>query len=158
MNKYALKLKQFIEEHKVNCQQQGYEQDVSNSLDCTDVLGVGLNGIIKTIIMLSDKGRVLTLILNGDYKIDHKLLKEEYRCKDLLLASPEQILQISGYPLGGVPPLGFKAEFIVDALLIEEKNKEFYAGGGSTQALIKITPAEILKQNAGKVLKFSKLI
>ena len=156
MDSYAEKLQMAIATEKIDCVQCFYEEDVSNSESCRHVLGVSLTGIIKTIIMLNEERKAFAFVLRGDCRIDRKLLKKELHSKDFRLATPEQILEITGYPLGGVPPFGYTAEFIIDGRLLEEQNTKFYAGGGSTNTLIKITPLEIIKVTKAKVSSFSK--
>ncbi len=156
MDIYARKLKQLIEKNKVDCQQYFYEYDVSTSEACTK-LGITLDNIVKTIIMFNERGEMFALVLRGDHRIDRKPLRQKYNCKDFRLATAEEILSRTGYPLGGVPPFGFAAEWLIDEEVMKEADKEFYAGGGSTLALVRLTPKEMVRVTKGIVTKFSKL-
>lgn len=156
MDDYAAKLKKYIDEHRVNCIHYQYAQDVSDSQSCTSVVGIGMSQIIKTIVLVSDTGKYLCLILRGDCRINRDILKEQYRYHDLDLAAAHQVLKSTGYPVGGVPPFGYTAELVMDKQLADDPKGEYFAGGGSSKALIKVTPAEIMRVAKPKVLTFSK--
>lgn len=154
MDTYARKLKEFIEKNKVDCQQYLYEYDVSTTEACTK-LGIMLEGIVKTIIMFNERGEMFALVLRGDHRIDRKPLRQKYNCKDFRLATAEEILEKTGYPLGGVPPFGFAAEWLIDEEVMKEAEKEFYAGGGSTLALVRLTPKEMVRVTKADILHFT---
>ncbi len=151
---YALKLKSFIDKNKVKCTQLLFKEDVSTSEACTK-LGITLDNIVKTIIMFNERKELLALVLRGDHRIDRKPLRQKYNCKDFRLATAEEILEKTGYPLGGVPPFGFTAEWVIDERVMKEQEKEFYAGGGSIFALVQMTPQEMVRTTKGKVMAFS---
>lgn len=155
MDTYARKLKEFIEKNKVNCQQYFYEYDVSTTEACTK-LGIMLDGIVKTIIMFNERQEMFALVLRGDQRIDRKPLRQKYNCKNFRLATAEEILSRTGYPLGGVPPFGFAAEWLIDEEVMKEADKEFFAGGGSTFALVKLTSKEMVRVTRAQMMKFSQ--
>ena len=70
------------------------------------------------------------------------------------LASPEEVLALSGYPAGGTPPFGFAARFLVDERVMARD--AVYAGGGSDRALVRVSPAELLRANGGVVARVRK--
>lgn len=70
------------------------------------------------------------------------------------LASPEEVLASSGYPAGGTPPFGFAARFLVDERVMARD--VVYAGGGSDRALVRVSPAELLRVNGGVVARVRK--
>ena len=132
-----------------------FQEDCSNSVSCLKVLNCSLKDIIKTIIMFNENNDHFAFVLRGDQRIDRKPLKKELSCRDLRLATKEEIMGVTGFPLGGVPPLGFKSNWIIESDLIHEKNKTFLAGGGSKKSLMKITPEIILNITKAKIISFN---
>jgi len=65
-----------------------------------------------------------------------------------------EILEKTGYPCGGTPSFGYEAKFLIDPKVIEKG--VVYSGGGSENALVKISPAEIKKANNGIVVRIRK--
>lgn len=155
MDASARMLKQFIEKNGIDCQQYFYKYDVSTSEACVK-LGIAFENIIKTIIMLNERKEMFAIVLRGDHRIHRQALRQKYKCRDFRLATAEEILSRTGYPLGGVPPFGFAAQWLIDEELMNETDKEFYAGGGSTFALVKLTPREIVRVTKAKTVLFSR--
>jgi prolyl-tRNA editing enzyme YbaK/EbsC (Cys-tRNA(Pro) deacylase) len=65
--------------------------------------------------------------------------------KRLKLADAPTVFAITGFPVGTVPPFGHKTRLrtLVDAAVLVQP--EVYAGGGAIDALLRITPAEIVR-------------
>jgi prolyl-tRNA editing enzyme YbaK/EbsC (Cys-tRNA(Pro) deacylase) len=61
------------------------------------------------------------------------------------VADKETTLELTGYPVGGVPFIGFSAKRLVDAKIIELEY--IYTGGGSDRSLLKLWTSEIKKIN-----------
>jgi len=60
----------------------------------------------------------------------------------LELATPNQTLEITGYNVGGVPPITiFGVKTIIDKLVMEKEI--VYSGGGDDHSMLKISPKEI---------------
>jgi len=60
------------------------------------------------------------------------------------LATEEEVLNITGYKVGGVPPI-LDIKVLIDKRVM---NKEYvYGGGGNEHTLLKIKPQDIVKIN-----------
>jgi len=70
------------------------------------------------------------------------------------IATPEQALEKTGYTVGGTPPFGYEATFLIDTMVMEKDM--VYAGGGTPNALLKISPKEIQRINHGVVTRVRK--
>ena len=149
---YEEKFKQYIKENNIKAEQITFEDgDVKTSEKArlkTNAL------IVKTVVFIDlDKeleyGNSVIAIIPGEARVDKDKLRKISNSK-VKIASAEQVLILTSYPAGGVPPFGFKARFYLDSSL---KNKnEVYAGGGSQRTLIKTTIKEILKDNKAEIV------
>ncbi|MEK6858196.1 MAG: YbaK/EbsC family protein, partial [Nanoarchaeota archaeon] len=70
------------------------------------------------------------------------------------LATPEEILEKTGYPCGGTPSFGYSAIFLIDSKVIEKEI--VYSGGGSENSLVKISTKELQRVNDGRVVNIRK--
>jgi prolyl-tRNA editing enzyme YbaK/EbsC (Cys-tRNA(Pro) deacylase) len=61
------------------------------------------------------------------------------------LADAPTVLDLTGFPVGTVPPFGHKTRLrtLIDAGVLAQS--EVYAGGGAIDALLRIAPGEIVR-------------
>ena len=70
------------------------------------------------------------------------------------VATPEEILEKTGYPCGGVPSFGYKAIFLIDPKVMEKET--LYTSGGSENSLVKISAKELQRANNGRIARIRK--
>jgi len=109
-------------------------------------VGVEPDRIAKSILFMAN-GKPRLVIANGTTRISYKLLAQHLNMsrKRLKLASADQVLNVSGYSVGVLPPFGHK---MVLPTLVEEgvlSQSEIYAGGGVSNALLRVSVAELLR-------------
>ena len=109
--------------------------------------------IIKSILFLVDDLPVLA-IASGKSIIDRRAIADLFHVgkKRVKLASPEMVLEISGYEVGAMPPFGHRQPLttLIDRRVLD--STESYAGGGSENALIRLDPQEILRATNARIL------
>jgi prolyl-tRNA editing enzyme YbaK/EbsC (Cys-tRNA(Pro) deacylase) len=90
-------------------------------------------------------GRPVLVVANGLTRVDYKRLADYLGSsrRRIKLANAEQVLEITGYPVGTVPPFGHKEMLptLVEAGVLRQE--ELYAGGGGINALVKLRTAEL---------------
>lgn len=132
-------------------------------------LGVTADQIIKTLLFLIEKpgdketaAEPIVVISNGERRVDKKRLAEHFGVgnKRVKLAPPEVVLDLLGYPAGGVPPLGHKTALpvLLDASVIiigEQCAGIIYGGGGDDRTMMKLTVAELMRVVQPKILPIS---
>jgi len=107
-------------------------------------VNVPVDNIVKSVLFLANQEPVL-VIANGTALIDRKLLAGHLRIspKRVKMANVDQVLQLTGYPAGALPPFGHKRSFrtvLARSLLSQQM---IYAGGGSDRALMRLTVKEL---------------
>ncbi len=109
--------------------------------------------IIKSILFLVD-GQPVLVIACGTANIGRRPIADLFGVgkKRIKLASPEAVIEISGYEVGAMPPFGHRQRLntLIDPRVLELS--EAYAGGGSENALLRLNPQEILRVSGAKVL------
>jgi prolyl-tRNA editing enzyme YbaK/EbsC (Cys-tRNA(Pro) deacylase) len=112
-----------------------------------------LEQIIKSILFVIDDQPVLALAC-GASSINRRAIADLFRVgkKRVKLASPEEVLEISGYEVGAMPPFGHRQALttLIDRRVLELT--EAYAGGGAENALVHLNPQEIQRVTNAKIL------
>ena len=109
--------------------------------------------IIKSILFMVDETPVL-VIACGKSTISRRVIADLYGVgkKRVKLATPEMVVDISGYEVGAMPPFGHHLLLttLIDSRVLDLP--EAYAGGGAENALVRLNPQEILRVTRAKVM------
>lgn len=109
--------------------------------------------IIKSILFLVDNQPVLAIAC-GLSNIGRRAIADLYSVgkKRVKLASPEKVLDISGYEVGAMPPFGHRQPLVtlMDRKVLDVP--EVYAGGGAENTLVRLNPHDILRVTGAKVM------
>ena len=133
-----------------------FEQPVRSVQEAVEVSGYPKSNFIKTVVLChKSEGNYVIAIIIGGTKVDKKALQDGVRPKRWRLASTEEVLEVTGFPVGGVPPvcLGSFAKIYVDPRVL---TREYVIGGGGTaNSLLKLNP-ELIRDNGAeeKVVSF----
>ena len=150
-------LQQFIDTHRIQAsilRMAGHTPTVS---DAARELDVAADQIIKSLIFkINDQP--LLVINNGNARVDRKKIAAlmgvgRNRVK---FASPEQALEISGYVVGSMPPFGHRRKLrtLIDPAVTGLD--VIFGGGGDIDAMLRLTPDELLRITEGQVVAVSE--
>jgi prolyl-tRNA editing enzyme YbaK/EbsC (Cys-tRNA(Pro) deacylase) len=109
---------------------QSYEHaHVKTSEEAAAIRNTPLSWGAKAIVLFADDKPIM-VVVGGDRKIDLKGFKKLYGIKDLRMATPEQVEQVTTVTIGAVPPFGhiFSIPLYVDAALRDTDTVVFNAG------------------------------
>jgi prolyl-tRNA editing enzyme YbaK/EbsC (Cys-tRNA(Pro) deacylase) len=82
------------------------EVTARSAQDAADALGVELGAIVKSLLFTIDGAPVMALVA-GDRRCDIRALPSAFGRSGLVLrADAERVRAVTGYVIGGVPPLG----------------------------------------------------
>jgi prolyl-tRNA editing enzyme YbaK/EbsC (Cys-tRNA(Pro) deacylase) len=94
------------------------------------------------------KDREILVVTKGDARIDNRKFKDCFHEKASML-NYEEVLEITGHPVGGVCPFGLKNPLDI---YLDVSMKEFeyvYPAAGSTNSAVKITPDRLQEVTGG---------
>jgi len=122
------KIKESLESHSVDFEVMNHEP-VYTSEEAARVRGTPLKEGAKAMVMKANKKPVL-VVLAADRRIDNKRFKKQYKVKDLRMASPEEVEELTGLKIGSIPPFGniLGLPTYVDRSLLENQRISFNAG------------------------------
>lgn len=116
-------------------------------------VGCELGAIVKSLVFLVRREPVLVLCA-GDGQVSDQKLGAHFGAgrKQIAMATPAAVLDLTGYQVGGVPPLGLRQALPV---LIDRSLERFgvvYAAAGTPYAIFAAAPAELCRATDGTVL------
>ena len=119
-------------------------KEAANALNCEE------GAIVKSLVFKSETGFLICLV-SGDKRCSLNKLKKVISKKDVSMASPEEVKQITGYTIGGVSPIGH----LIDIKVYMDKNLErfskVFAAAGHPNAVFGITFIELKKLTNSEV-------
>jgi len=154
MNEYEEKLGRFIDDNSIQCEHLLFEKSCHSVREAAKTANAEPEDFVKSICMIGPKETMIVAIVKGEDRASTSRVAKALGAVMTRIASPEEMLGKTGYPVGGTPPFGFAATFIVDPRVIEKEH--VYAGGGSDKSLVRISPAEMVKANGGRVVRVRK--
>ncbi len=118
-------------------------------------MGVEERQIIKSLLFATKAGEVVLAILSGGSRVSRQRLREATGMSGLDLASADLVLERTGYPAGGTPPVGHTTtlDVVVDAAVMEMP--VVIGGGGRVDSLLRITPEEIVRVTGARVARIA---
>lgn len=121
--------------------------------EASESLGVPLERIAKTVVLVSENKDVILVVVRADRRVDQTRLARLLGFKKLRLATEEEVVSSTGYPPGGVPPVGHARRLPVylDAELLGAG--PIYAGGGDERHLLLIHPEDIIRLAGAQVVE-----
>ena len=109
--------------------------------------------IVKSILFIVDEQAVLAITC-GTHLVERRAIADLYGVgrKRVKLASPETVLEISGYEVGAMPPFGHRKPIptLLDGQVLDQP--VVYAGGGAENALLRLNPQDILRATEARVM------
>ena len=153
MSLFEDKLKEYLRTFAVQAEHLSLDDSCHSVEEAARTVGASPDEFVKSICLIS-KDSLIVAIVKGEDRVSIPRVAEALNISKPRMATPEEILQKTGYPCGGTPPLGFEAVFLIDSQILEKET--VYAGGGSETSLLKIATEEMAKANSGQVTNIRK--
>ncbi len=123
-----------------------------------EAVGVAPSQIGKSLLFLVSGNPVL-VIGNGNSRIAYKSLAQHYGVnrKQVRLAKPKQVIALTGYPVGTVPPFGHMAPIptVIETHVMQQD--EIYVGGGADDALMLVETEELLRVTGAEIVSLATI-
>ncbi len=154
MKEYEEKMKKFLCDNSMSAEHITFDKSVHTVEEACAEAKASPDDFVKTICMVGSSGETIGALVLGSNRASTKRVAKALESEKPNVASPEEVLERTGFLVGGTPPFGYEAVILIDPLVIE---KEYvYIGGGSPQALVKISTKELLAVTKGKVVRVRK--
>src|SRR3954451_17807575 len=103
-------------------------------------LGVEQGQIAKSIVFVMD-GEPVVVVASGRNRIDNDKVCVALDCAEPRIASHDEVRAATGFPIGGVPPIGHGLPVLFDSALLEYEL--VYAAGGDANTLFGVAPRDL---------------
>ena len=120
------------------------------ALEAASSLGCEVGAIVKSLLFRTNNKFTLCLVA-GDKKASLNKIKKTLKIKDALMASADEVKNITGYTIGGVSPVGHlnKIDIFIDNSL--ERFNFLYAAAGHPNCIFKINFSNLQKITNGTI-------
>ncbi|MBA4181756.1 MAG: hypothetical protein C0506_14295 [Anaerolinea sp.] len=119
--------------------------------DAADACGCELGQIVKTLFFFAD-GRPTVVLAAGDRQVDTALLAQLVGVgrKKLKMGTPDEVLAHTGFPVGGVAPVGQAkaSDVVVDDSL--QRFEDVWAAAGAGNAVFPVKTAALVSAVRGQ--------
>lgn len=151
-------LKAFMAKHHITGEIVHLDVPTLTVETAAEAVGVSPDQIVKS-LLFKVGDTVILAITCGTNPVEKRALASRFGVgrKKVELADAETVLDVTGYPVGGVPPIGHSQTvptFIDPSVLA---HNEVYAGGGGGKALVRLHPKDILKHARPEILDLHTL-
>jgi prolyl-tRNA editing enzyme YbaK/EbsC (Cys-tRNA(Pro) deacylase) len=121
------------------------------AVQAADAVGCAVGAIVKSLVFVAGEEPALVLC-PGDRRVDTARVAALCGAATARMASPEVVRAVTGYAIGGVPPLGHATPvriFMERALLAQPL---VYAAAGAPDALFPIEPGRLQAVTGAEVV------
>ena len=154
MNTYEEKMKEFLQANNIQGQHLSFNQSCHSVEEAAQAANASPQDFVKNICMIDSNGNLIVAIVKGEDRASTSRVEKALNIERPRTATPEEILEKTGYPCGGTPSFGYQAKFLIDPRVMEMDT--VYTGGGSENSLVKISAKELQETNHGEIIRVRK--
>jgi prolyl-tRNA editing enzyme YbaK/EbsC (Cys-tRNA(Pro) deacylase) len=137
----------------ITIEPRSFPEGTKTAADAAAAIGVDVGQIVKSLVFLVDGEPVMALVA-GDNQLDEKKLSAAHGGGKVTRADADAVRAATGFPIGGVPPLGHDLPIHVDRDLL--RFDEVWAAAGTWTDVFPIAPNELVRVSGGDVADLAK--
>ena len=133
-------LEEAEEEHSFTPEIKEFPEGTKTAEDAANAIGCDVGQIVKSLVFETDQGLCLVLC-SGSNSVDTEMLAVRTNSDSVDMASPDRVKDVTGWSIGGVPPLISDLQVFMDDDLLEYDT--VWAAAGTPEAVFSISPEEL---------------
>jgi prolyl-tRNA editing enzyme YbaK/EbsC (Cys-tRNA(Pro) deacylase) len=148
----ARKVQEALESFGLSCQVIEMPQSTRTAEDAAQAVGCQVGQIAKSLIFKGEETlQPILVVTSGVNRVNEKTLIE-FISEPIAKADADFVREKTGFAIGGVPPLGHSEslKIFIDADLLQYE--EIWAAAGTPRAVFKLTPQDLQRITAGRVI------
>ena len=148
----------FLDERHIPYKKLSFPPETEKgAANVAQALGYNESQMVKTLVFESGTGEQVLVMLGGDKNAISGNLKRAIGSRDIRLAAPDKVIEVTGYAIGSIPPFhwqppGFRT--FIDACLMDEDI--LGVGAGQWGQEIMIAPDDLAGVTGATVVNLSK--
>jgi len=148
----AQKVQEALHRRGLTCEVVQMQATTRTAEDAARAVGCEVGQIVKSLVFESKQSRrPILVVASGANRVNEKTLAQQIS-EPVKMANAEFVREMTGFAIGGVPPLGHRHPltiFIDEDLL---GYSEIWAAAGTPRAVFKLTPQELKMITNGTVI------
>ena len=144
-------LKEAEEEHGFRPEIKEFPEGTKTAEDAASAIGCEVGQIVKSLVFETDQGLCLVLC-SGANSVDAEMLAVRTNSESVDMASPDRVKDVTGWSIGGVPPLASELDVFMDDDLLEYDT--VWAAAGTPEAVFSIGPEKLESLSEASVETF----
>jgi prolyl-tRNA editing enzyme YbaK/EbsC (Cys-tRNA(Pro) deacylase) len=136
---------EFLRRNAAEARIEEFPEGTPTAADAARAVGSKLSQIVKSLVFSCD-GRFFVVVLTpGDRRADSAKVAEAAGCVLARIATPDEVLQATGFTAGAVAPFPLPqvARVFVDRSLLS--HKRVWIGAGSPNHMAALPPADLVR-------------
>ena len=132
-----------------------FDDSTHTAQEAADAVGCALAQIAKSILFRSQSGKAVLVVTSGANRVDEKKIRALLGEK-IERASPDFVKDMTGFEVGGVPPLAHASPCVV---FLDEDLRAYptlWAAGGTPNAVFEIGFAQLAALSGAKIADVAK--
>lgn len=129
-----------------------YTESTRTAVEAAERAGCELGQIVKTLIFKGKvSGKPIIVLTSGVNRVDEKRIRE-YAGEGIGKADADFVRAVTGYAIGGVPPVGYVQE--IETYMDEDflQYETVWAAGGTPNAIFELKTSDLQKMTAAKIV------
>ncbi len=150
MHPRARKVQEALDRLGVKGQVVELPASTRTSAEAAAAVGTTPARIAKSLVFLADDGQVVLVVASGTNRVDVAKVTREVG-KPVRLADADTVKRLTGFTIGGVPPLGHDTQplTIIDRDLL--RFEAVWAAAGTPHAVFSVAPADLVRATGARV-------
>jgi prolyl-tRNA editing enzyme YbaK/EbsC (Cys-tRNA(Pro) deacylase) len=146
------KVQDILDSLGYHCSVQESAVTTRTAADAAALVGCDVGQIVKSLIFKGElTSKPILVLTSGSNRVNEQQISS-YAEESVKRAEPEFVRNVTGFAIGGVPPIGHlqpMETYIDEDLLI---HSEIWAAAGTPNSLFRLTPQELAKMTAGRIV------
>ena len=153
INPSAQKIQNILRGLGLNYKVIEFTESTRTAQEAADRVGCQLGQIVKSLIFKGQSSNKCILVLtSGSNRVDEKKIGQ-YAGETIVRADPDFVRSMTGFAIGGVPPVGHvqPLETYIDEDLLQYG--EVWAAAGTPNAVFQLPSSDLVKITKGNVVR-----
>ena len=132
-----------------------FPEGTKTAADAAAAIGVSVGQIVKSLVFAVD-GEIVMAYVSGSNQLDEKKLAAAAGGAKCSRVDADAVHAATGYPIGGVPPLGLATQLriFIDPDLLQYD--EVWAAAGTWNDVFPISPSDLVSASHGVVVELRR--
>lgn len=151
--KSANSIQTALDEKGIEAQVVVLDSSARTAIEAASAIGCEVSQIAKSLIFKTkDSHKPVLVLASGPNRVDEKLIKS-YLEEEIVKADADFTREVTGFAIGGIPPIGHKQE--IEYIFIDKDLLTFeslWAAAGTPHAVFSLKGSDLVEMTNGKVV------